>query len=298
MTIRDALDMAVKELKIANIKTPTLEAGALLCYVMKCDKAFIYAHSDYILSESERIFFFDLVKQRIKGKPFQYIVGNQEFMSLNFKVTPDVLIPRNDTEILVETIINKCKDKDKDKVNIIDVGTGSGCIAVSLAHYIKNCHVVAVDISREALKVAKFNALLNKVENKITFFNLDILSSSAFPFQISYFDVIVSNPPYISSDEILVLQKEVREYEPSIALDGGRDGLAFYKKISEIASKYLKIGGIIAFEVGYKQSQLVSDIIRKNFHEIEVIKDLSGIDRVVLGKGTLLQNRHKNDRGR
>lgn len=281
MIIKDILERAATELKDADIDAPVLEAGALLCYVLKKDKAFIYSHKDYNLSESITNEFFNLIDHRKKGKPFQYIVRQQEFMSLNFIVDQNVLIPRQETEILVETVIQYCKTRSK--VNILDIGTGSGCIAVSLAYYIKECSVTAIDISEEALNIAKYNAVANGVQEKMNFLIWDILQEDSFPAGVSYYDIIVSNPPYIVTGEIPKLQKEVREYEPHIALDGGADGLKFYRNITEKASGLLKPGGLLAFETGYNQGGEVSKIMAAKFSGIKVIKDLSGNERVVIG---------------
>ncbi|HHW31451.1 MAG TPA: peptide chain release factor N(5)-glutamine methyltransferase [Clostridiaceae bacterium] len=285
MVIKDILEKAVIELKNAGVDAPVMEAGALLCYVLKKDKSYIYSHRDYNLSDFLTNEFFELIEQRKKRKPYQYITGQQEFMSLNFMVNPNVLIPRQETEILVETLIQYCRTKGK--VDILDIGTGSGCIAVSLAYYIKECSVTAIDISDEALNVAKFNAITNGVKEKINFLVCDILQETNLSAGASY-DIVVSNPPYIVTDEIPKLQKEVREYEPRIALDGGEDGLLFYRKITEKASEVLKPGGLLAFEIGYNQGKDVSKIMEVKFSDIKVIKDLSGNDRVVTGYLKLL----------
>ncbi|KAA5805547.1 peptide chain release factor N(5)-glutamine methyltransferase, partial [Thermoanaerobacterium thermosaccharolyticum] len=200
----------------------------------------------------------------------------KHFMGLIFNVSPSVLIPRNDTEILVEEVLKRLKSGD----TVLDIGTGSGAIAVSIAKY-KDVKVYAVDISDEALEVAKENACENGVSDKVIFIKSDLFSS--IPKDIK-FDLIVSNPPYIRSNEINELQEEVKR-EPKIALDGGEDGLTFYRRIVKDSINYIKFGGIIAFEVGFNQAWDVKDIlIDSGYSDIEVVKDLQGIDRVVLGK--------------
>jgi release factor glutamine methyltransferase len=213
---------------------------------------------------------------------------------MDFRVTRDVLIPRQDTEALVGAVIAYAgklpgKHAGNEKVgafiSILDMGTGSGCIAVSLAKYIMNCRVTAVDISEEALDIARFNAANNGVQNKIDFKKSDLFSELG-PMGINKrFDIIVSNPPYIPSGEINNLQKEVKEHEPVIALDGGTDGLNFYRSIIAGAPAYLKPGGgLLALETGYNQAEAVCRLMKRDFCGIEVINDLSGIGRVVMGK--------------
>jgi release factor glutamine methyltransferase len=221
----------------------------------------------------------EMLSNRSEGMPVQYITGYQEFMSLDFDVQPGVLIPRQDTEILAETVIGCCR-KNREPATILDLGTGSGCIAVSLAYYLDECSVTAVDISEMALKIAYCNAVKNKVSERITF-TAGNLFDNLGPVK---FDVIVSNPPYARRHDIRTLQREVRDYEPVQALDGGEDGLWFYREIAGKAAGFLKPGGLLAFEVGYDQSDAVVQILEYDYTDIAVIKDLAGINRVVSGK--------------
>lgn len=198
-------------------------------------------------------------------------------MGLEFEVSPAVLIPRPETEILVEEVLKRLKPNSR----FLDIGTGSGAIAVSIAKYSINSKGYAVDISNDALAIAKKNAKRNAVDGKIKFIKSDLYSS--LPDEAE-FDFIISNPPYIRSKDIEKLQEEVQK-EPLIALDGGKDGLLFYRRIIKDAGKYLKADGYIAFEVGYNQAGEVKDLLKNaNFFNLEVIKDLQGIDRVVIGK--------------
>ncbi len=333
MNIESALKKAINIFKNAQNISPAVDAGVILCYVLNCNKTFLFTHYDYELDSEEIKTYFTLIDIRAEGTPIQYIIGQKEFMSLNFVVNSNVLIPRPETEVLVESIINYIKSRiseshikdnyilkeripknhtnkdlnvltevvdkkpqlEKDvkevrKINdindindirfdILDIGTGSGCIAVSLAYYIKNCHVTAVDISEKALDIAYLNACSNEVIDKITFITGDLFEKLSG----MTFDIIVSNPPYISSYEIRSLQTEVKDHEPIIALDGGKDGLYYYKRIIEEAPCFLNTGGILAFEVGYNQACRVTALMKRHFSKIEIIKDLEKIDRVVIG---------------
>ncbi len=289
MNINEFIHYAEDILKNANIETPVQEAGVMLCQVIKCGRAYLFAHSDRELSPDEKSKLEHMLAQRTKNIPLQYIIGDTEFMSLRFMVTSAVLIPRQDTEILVEKVIELAKkqvfDKQyegsKERLSVLDMCTGSGCIAVSIAHFCPECSVVACDISEEAIKVATANSELNGVQNRVKFFNGDLFESIKYNQK---FDIIVSNPPYIETETIAGLQKEVRSYEPGIALDGGADGLDFYKKITAEAPKYLNSLGWLAFEIGYNQGEKVSALMKESFNNIQVLKDYSGNDRVVVGQ--------------
>ncbi|HOJ11234.1 MAG TPA: peptide chain release factor N(5)-glutamine methyltransferase [Clostridiales bacterium] len=287
MNIRSALSTGTKILKSVGNQSPAADAGVILCFLLNCDKTFLFSHDDYELTEEEQETFKKLIGKRSEGVPLQHITGRREFMSLDFIVNSHVLIPRQETEMLVEYVIKYINNLTykytikPEMFNILDIGTGSGCIAVSLAHYVKNCGITAVDISEEALNTARLNAVKNGVEDRINFILSDLFNEVAG----NLYDVIVSNPPYIAKKEIETLQVEVREHEPIIALDGGVDGFDFYTRITEEAPLFLKVGGILAVEVGYNQAGRVADLMRVcNFRKIEIIKDLDGIDRVVIGQ--------------
>lgn len=236
-----------------------------------------FSKSDIIIGEKEiDENIFNIAFQRLKeGEPVQYITGGCEFMSLWFEVNPSTLIPRCDTEILVETVIDLCGDK---AVKILDIGTGSGCIPISLAHYLPRATVLSVDISEEALETAKRNASSNGVADRCTFKRCDILKE--LPDFIP--DIVVSNPPYIPRKDIEALEPKVKSFEPITALDGGADGLDFYRRIS--AHIQLTHDGILAFEVGVNQASDVAQLMSARFDNTKIIKDLSGIDRVVVGR--------------
>ncbi|TCW36500.1 release factor glutamine methyltransferase [Thermohydrogenium kirishiense] len=275
MKIFDAVNFGTKYLK-GSIAEPRIESEALLSFTLGASKEYLLINRDKELTDDSFNKYMEVLDLRKSGMPYQYIVGEKHFMGLIFNVSPSVLIPRNDTEILVEEVLKRLKSGD----TVLDIGTGSGAIAVSIAKY-KDVKVYAVDISDGALKVAKENADINGVSDKVIFIKSDLFSS--IPDDIRY-DLIVSNPPYIRSNEINELQEEVKR-EPKIALDGGEDGLTFYRRIVKDSVNYIKFGGIIAFEVGFDQAWDVKDIlVDDGYSDIEVVKDLQGIDRVVLGK--------------
>ncbi len=212
----------------------------------------------------------------LKGEPVSYVTGHREFMSLDFSVNPSTLIPRQDTEILVEEIIRFFKGKSP---FIFEIGTGSGCIAISLAHYIEGARILACDISENALETARHNAKKNGVSDRVSFINQDIMKG--FPDFEEAPQCIVSNPPYIESDVIGTLEPSVKDFEPLSALDGGLDGLDFYRKI--ISCNNLKTGGLLAFEIGFNQGKKVENLMLDGFENVKIIKDLSANDRVVMG---------------
>lgn len=268
-------------LKNKNIDNPILEAQLLLANILEVEK--LYVMTNYLKEVPKHIIekFETDVELRCGNMPIQYIIGSQEFMSMQFNVNSSVLIPRPDTEILVEEVIrNYNKDSE---YNILELGTGSGCIAISLAKIFDNSIVHAVDISIDALKIAQKNAMLNYVESKIKFYNGNLFEPIGESH--NYFDILVSNPPYIPKMIIESLNSNVRDYEPRIALDGGDDGLDFYRIICKESKNYLKKSGMIFLEIGYDQAKNVKELLKiNNFDDIYVVKDLSGNDRVVTAK--------------
>lgn len=233
--------------------------------------------------------YFKAIDKRITHYPLQYIVGEWEFMGLKFTVNENVLIPRQDTEVLVETAIRIIENEyqnTKRKIEILDMCTGSGCIGISLAKFCKNVKITAVDLSEEALLVARKNAEMNNLDN-IKFICSDLYQKLGDDVNEVYktFDMIISNPPYINTKDIDTLMPEVRDYEPRMALDGDEDGLKFYRSIIFQSRNYLKNDGCILFEIGCEQGGAVKEFFEKNkYKQIEVIKDLSGLDRVVVGR--------------
>lgn len=276
MEIKELLKTLTEKLRTSENDNPVFEAHQLLRYVTG------FSATDLVLSHDKEVDIKDiklldeLSNRRIKGEPLQYILGTQEFMSLEFKVTPDVLIPRADTETLVEYVIDKTKNKS---FSLLDIGTGTGCIPLSIAFYNKRAFVRGIDISENAVKISTENAENLALSDRADFSLCDILKD----IPKGKYDIITSNPPYIESEIIDTLQTEVRDYEPRLALDGGEDGLVFYRRICDIAPSMLAKGGLLVFEIGYNQGQAVSDLMTQNFNDIQIIKDLCGNDRVVTG---------------
>lgn len=279
MTIQENLRLGIKNLKEENISEPVLKARLLLCYILNLKKEDLVIYENKEVSSKNEEEYKKNIQKLIEGYPLQYITRHQEFMKLDFYVDENVLIPRADTEITVEEVILYCKNVKKDNIRILDLCTGSGVVAISIGKYIKNCEIVAVDISKNALEIAKNNETKNGVQN-ITW-----ILSNLFDKVEGKFDIIVSNPPYIKKDVIPTLEKEVQK-EPIIALDGGQDGLDFYREIIKKAPNYLKEEGAIFLEIGYDQKEDVLDIINetKRYKEVISKKDLSGNDRMIMAK--------------
>lgn len=278
MTIKEIIIRYSKELEEIS-PTPRLDVETLLQKVLNVDRLYILLNLERILSEDEEKLFNEFINERLNNRPIAYIVGNREFMGLDFYVQEGVLIPRPDTEVLVEEVIEL--GKNKGPINILDIGTGSGAITVSLAKYLENAKVTSVDISEIALEIGKRNAISNNVDDKITFIKSDLFTNIDKNMK---FDIIVSNPPYIKREVIETLDKQVKDFEPYNALEGGIDGLDFYRAITSQAKDYLKEGGILAYEVGHDQSEDVSKLMEKyGYTNIYTRKDLQQIDRVVIG---------------
>ena len=277
MTIKQALIKGVTVLKLGKISTPKLKARLLLQYVLKKPRQYLIVYDNQKLTEKEEQDYLRYIELLTQGEPIEHITHQKEFMKLNFYVDENVLIPRQDTEILVEEVIKIAK-KIKAK-KILDLCTGSGAIAVSLAKYLENIQLTALDISRKALDIAIANAKNNQVQEKITFVESNLFQALGK----EKYDIIVSNPPYIRREELPTLDREVRK-EPRLALDGGDDGLDFYRKIIDQGYEYLKYGGYICLEIGYDQKEEVMQIIkdRKQYIGTYCKKDLYDNDRVIV----------------
>jgi len=258
------------------------EKELLFTGILKCSRTDLYLNKDLILDRRKSWAILAALKRRLRGEPVQYILGNTEFMGLEFKVNPDVFIPRPETEILVETVLRLTRSLGpRVKIPILDLGTGSGCIAIALAKFLPDAKITAIDISDKALGVARQNARLNKV--RVKFLKKDLTRS--WELEGQDYDLIVSNPPYVSSAKIGGLQPEIR-HEPRIALDAGPDGLDFYRIIVRQADLYLKEGGFLIMEMGFGQRQDLENILQEpgNFEIKEVIKDYNYIDRVIVAQ--------------
>lgn len=277
MLIKEAIRKGMISLKTNNIQEPNLKSRLLMQYILNKPRQYLLIHDNEELTNKQEKAYLENIEKMIKGVPLQHITHSQEFMKMNFYVNENVLIPRPDTEILVEEVINIAKKINAKK--ILDLCTGSGAIAISLAKYIENSQITAVDISEEALRIAKLNAVNNNVEDKITFVKSDLFENIVK----EKYDIIVSNPPYIKKNFIKKLDKEVQQ-EPYIALDGGYDGLDFYRKIISEGYQYLKFKGYLCMEIGYDQKQEVFDIIKKQEKYSNTYSkiDLGGNDRIVV----------------
>ena len=279
MTIQEAIEEATTKLNRAGIQSPKLKARLIMQFILDKTRQYIIVNDLLKLEEKQEEQYFNEIDKIEKGYPIEHITHQKEFMKLNFFVDENVLIPRQDTEILVEEVIEISKKINSKK--ILDLCTGSGAIGVSLAKYLPNCEITAVDISKKALQIAKKNAIINEVEKQITFISSDLFSN----LESQKFDIIVSNPPYIKRNDIENLEEQVKK-EPLIALDGGEDGLDFYKKIIKEAHKYLVSEGYLCLEIGYNQKDEVIKLIEKEetFKNIYSKKDLYGIDRIIIAE--------------
>lgn len=276
--IRDLLDWTTRYFSGKGLENPRLEAEILLAAALNKDRVYLYTHYDLPVNQSEREIYKNWIKRRAGGEPVSYITGHKEFMSLDFKVNPHVLIPRPDTEILVEEALKLAVFWNP--VRICDVGTGSGAIAVSLAFYLKNAEVYATDISPEALKLAEYNARKNGV--KVRWGQGNLLEPFA---NEEKFHIITANLPYISETEYEMLEAGVKNYEPRSALVAPGDGLDLYRLLLPEAWDLLAYGGYILMEIGFNQGMQAKDMV-KDWGRAEIIKDLAGRDRVVkLKKG-------------
>ncbi len=273
MTIQELYKEGILRLKQARIAEAELDAWYLLEYVTGISRTMYYLKQAEPAEEQAAERYFHCISRRAQRIPLQHITGEQEFMGLPFIVNEHVLIPRQDTEILVEEALSHLSGNER----VLDMCTGSGCILISLEHYRKGIRAVGADISDEALQVAKRNA--ESLNADVTFLKSDLFEQVA-----ERYDLIVSNPPYIRTKAIEELEEEVRLHDPMIALDGKEDGLYFYRKITEKSRKHLKQGGWLLFEIGYDQGEDVAKMMEKaGFTEVTVKKDLAGLDRVVSG---------------
>ena len=275
MTYREAVEFGTKCLKDAGVPDAALDAWYLLQMVCRIERSYYYVHGEEDITQDAQKEYEIAVQKRAEHIPLQYIIGEQECMGLRFKVNSNVLIPRQDTESLVEQVLKIVKPGMK----VLDLCTGSGCVLISVLKNAPELTGMGSDISKTALLVAKENAKLHEVD-------ADWIRSDLFDNITETFDVIMANPPYIPTGEILSLMPEVRDFEPENALDGGADGLDFYRKIAGQVKDYLNPGGYVYMEIGYDQGEAVSELMRNaGFTEVEVIKDLARNDRVVKGKG-------------
>ena len=276
MNISETLQKATEILAQNEIAEPRREANSLLAFALGKDKTFLIAHSEYELSETEAESFQEILKRRANREPLQYLRGTQEFFGLDFIVTPDVLIPRPETELIVEAAIEILKTKENPR--FCEIGTGSGCISVSILHEIKNASAIGADISEKALKITKLNADKNLVSERLEIIQSDVFNN----FDDEKFDLIVSNPPYISIEDFQSLQLEVKNFEPQNALTDSKDGLSIIEKIVLDAPKFLKPDCYLLIEIGFDQSNKVKKMFDLQiWNSVDFLRDLQGIRRTV-----------------
>ncbi|HEX6187589.1 MAG TPA: peptide chain release factor N(5)-glutamine methyltransferase [Pyrinomonadaceae bacterium] len=278
LSIIQAQAAGAESLRSAGVIDPRLDAGSLLARALRRDRTYVITHGNEPVTGEQLDRFRVLIARRAAREPLQYIIGYQEFFKLSFAVTPDVLIPRPETELIVEAAL-ELADRER-SLSILDVGTGSGCIVISLLHELKKARAMATDISPKALEVARRNAQRHNVSDRVTFMQADSLAPLTQP---AAFSLIVSNPPYIPAGEIATLQREVREHEPITALASGADGLDHIRALLRETPRVLHHSGYFIFEIGFGQSDAIDQLVdRAIWHLIEVRKDLQGIPRTVV----------------
>ena len=281
-TVARLLEWTTAHFASKKTDSPRLEAEILLAQAMGCKRIELYVRHEEIPGEEVRDRFRGLVRRRALGEPVAYLVGYKEFYSLSFRVSPAVLIPRPDTETLVDQALSELKSKASPTPKLLDLGTGSGCLAIVLAKLLPTLGVTAVDLFQPALDLARLNAQTHKVGDRIQF----LLGDLFCPLKpAECFDLIVSNPPYIPTADIATLESSVRDFEPKSALDGGADGLDFYRRILQDASSRLNLGGSLMMEVGFDQAQSVLHLARdRGFEQVATLPDRNRIPRVIVAK--------------
>ncbi|MDI6767540.1 MAG: peptide chain release factor N(5)-glutamine methyltransferase [Bacteroidota bacterium] len=283
-TILSLIDWSTNHLIEKGFDDARLNVELLLCSVLKCSRIDLYLKFDKILSSKELADFKSLFQRRLTHEPLQYILGETSFMGLRLNVDKRVFIPRPETEVLVERAIRLsriCTDSSNNIRTILDIGTGSGNVAISIAHLLKDVHIDSIDISSDALAVAKLNIPKHSLENRIKLFQHDFLGDKT-GFNSRAYDLIISNPPYIPKEEFEKLQPEIKEYEPSIANTDSADGMTFYQAIAQKGKDLLRTNGWVIVEIAYNQSDVVRKIFQSNgYIDIQLFQDYSGNDRVV-----------------
>jgi release factor glutamine methyltransferase len=285
MQLKQAVDSAYQLFVENDVPSPRLNAELLLLFVLSRERAYLYAHPERELTPDEQSNFDEVVRERARGCPTQYITGHQEFWGLDLLVSPAVLIPRPETEHVVETILELVKEYPFDgpgRLKLLDVGTGSGCIALALASELPHAEIHACDISEEALEIARVNAARLALGGRVLFRKSDLLSVYAG----ERFDFVISNPPYVGECDADKVQKQVREFEPKVAVFSGREGMEIYRRLVPQADEHLRPGGWFVAEIGYSEEAKVRELLA-GWAEIQVTPDLQGIPRVVAAKKAL-----------
>jgi len=280
LTVLEAIKRSTDYLQKKGIESPRLNAEILLANILRCKRLDLYLSFEQPLAGQEIDSYREFISRRGKHEPLQYITREVEFYGLKFKLTPNVLIPRPETELLIEAVINKFKNQEN--VKILEIGSGSGNIAVALAYNLKEAKIYSIDSSREALEIARENAELNKVNDKISFLNIDVKANFELPDK---FTCIISNPPYISIKDFDLLEPELKVYEPRISLTDDGDGLTFFKAITQKSLTLLEHNGMVFFEMAKGQHESVEKILlENNFKNIQITKDYQGIERIIYGE--------------
>jgi release factor glutamine methyltransferase len=282
MQLKEALETAVSQLEDAGIGSARRNAELLMMFVLGCERAHLHAHPERELNADEQARYRSAIAERSQGVPAQYITGHQEFWGLDFVVTPAVLIPRPETEHVVEAVLELWRDHGETssgRPRLLDVGTGSGCIAVALAHELPQAEIHATDISAEALEIARANACRLQPRRQIHFSQADLIA----PTGLKDLDLVVSNPPYVGEEEADKVQREVRKFEPHLAVFGGEQGLDIYRRLFPQARQALRSGGRIVVEIGYTQQQAIAELLQ-SWVEVNFRPDLQGIPRVVTAR--------------
>jgi release factor glutamine methyltransferase len=280
MQLKQAVDAAYKLFTVNDVPSPRLNAELLMMLVLGRERAYLYAHPDLELTPEEEFHYDKVVDERARGVPTQYITGHQEFWGLDLLVSPAVLIPRPETEHVVETVLELVKElKPPPTLKLVDVGTGSGAIALALASELPRAEIHACDISDDALEMARLNSARLGLEDRISFRKSDLLSAYAG----DKFDFVVSNPPYVGESEMDKVQKQVREFEPKIAVFSGEEGMDIYRRLIPEAKEALKPGGMLVVEIGFSSEQKVRELLQ-DWADVQVSADLQGIPRVFAAK--------------
>lgn len=281
-TISQAIAEGAGRFRESRVAEERRTAGVLLCHVLGVDRTYLLTRSEEQIDEERYRKYLALVERRVTGEPLQYITGHQEFYGLDFTVTPAVLIPRPETEFLVERLIRLVRELRNETPLIVDLGTGSGCIAVTLALHIPGARVIAIDSSKAALDVARANAERHSARDRIEFVEGDLLAPLGERRLDTPIDILASNPPYVGEDRPELIQREVSQWEPHAALFGGNDGLDFYRRLLLDAPRYLEPGGYLVFEIGYGQLDAILELINRSALElVDITDDLQGIPRTL-----------------
>ncbi len=285
VTLAEAVNNAATLLSTAGITNARLDAEVLLSHIIMKDRVWLITHRDDVLDDKHQREFADVIQRRTRREPLQHIIGNQEFWGLEFKVSPDVLIPRPETEFIIEAALAIVQDRNA-PVRIIDLCTGSGCIAVSLAKELTAARVIATDASEKALAVARENTRRHGVSEHIRFLLGDLFEPMEELDIRGQIDIIVSNPPYVQAGDLSTLQPEVRDYEPDMALIAGPEGTEMAQRIIQLAPEYLKKNGALIMEMGLGQADALTRMVEATgaYGDRELLKDLAGIERVIVAK--------------